>query len=81
MFKKYSLWTSLYIIISTPRKRYLVCAPIYYILMLSIKLLNVQDGHSITLEPGGQLELSGAPFRDLHAVHDELDTHLNQVNP
>jgi glutamate--cysteine ligase len=39
-----------------------------------------KDGHSITLEPGGQFELSGAPMKDLHAVKDELETHIKQVN-
>lgn len=39
-----------------------------------------RDGASITLEPGGQLELSGAPLKNVHetcaefsAHHDELD--------
>ena len=31
---------------------------------------------SITLEPGGQFELSGAPLRTIHEVHDEISTHL-----
>lgn len=38
-----------------------------------------RDGASITLEPGGQLELSGAPLADLHAVAAELDQHLREV--
>lgn len=39
-----------------------------------------KDGQSITLEPGGQFELSGAPLEDIHAVKRELDTHLKEVN-
>jgi glutamate--cysteine ligase len=34
------------------------------------------DGSSVTLEPGGQLELSGAPARGLAQVEDEIDRHL-----
>ncbi len=33
-------------------------------------------GASITLEPGGQLELSGAPLRTIHETCDEFQTHL-----
>jgi glutamate--cysteine ligase len=32
---------------------------------------------SITLEPGGQLELSGAPLRTIHQTCDEFHTHLS----
>ncbi len=31
---------------------------------------------SVTLEPGGQLELSGAPLQDIFAIQAELDEHL-----
>lgn len=34
---------------------------------------------SISLEPGGQLELSGAPLATLHQTCDELSSHLYQV--
>ncbi len=34
---------------------------------------------SVSLEPGGQFELSGAPFADLHATQAELDSHLAEV--
>lgn len=37
------------------------------------------DGQSITLEPGGQFELSGAPLENLHQTCDEVHTHLHQV--
>ncbi len=35
-----------------------------------------KNGASITLEPGGQLELSGAPLRTIHETCDEFQTHL-----
>ncbi|MBF0614525.1 MAG: glutamate--cysteine ligase [Magnetococcales bacterium] len=38
-----------------------------------------QGGAAITLEPGGQLELSGAPMKDIHAAWQEIDTHLHQL--
>jgi glutamate--cysteine ligase len=34
---------------------------------------------SITLEPGGQFELSGAPLETLHQTCDEVHEHLRQV--
>ena len=48
----------------------------------------VEDGHpialtmagcSVTLEPGGQLELSGSPLETLHQTCDEVNAHLDQV--
>ncbi len=38
-----------------------------------------QRGASITLEPGGQLELSGAPCADIHQTREELHDHLRQL--
>ncbi len=38
-----------------------------------------KDGASVSLEPGGQFELSGAPLEDLHQTCDEVHTHLAQV--
>jgi glutamate--cysteine ligase len=35
-----------------------------------------KDRASITLEPGGQFELSGAPLRTIHETCDEFHTHL-----
>jgi len=35
-----------------------------------------KDRASITLEPGGQMELSGAPLRTIHETCDEFHTHL-----
>jgi glutamate--cysteine ligase len=37
------------------------------------------DGQSITLEPGGQFELSGGILRTLHETCAEVNTHLDQV--
>ena len=39
----------------------------------------LHDGASITLEPGGQFELSGATLKNLHQTCDEVHTHLAQV--
>ncbi len=36
-------------------------------------------GQSVSLEPGGQLELSGAALHNLHQTCDEVHTHLDQV--
>ncbi len=41
--------------------------------------LKKPDGCSITLEPGGQLELSGAPVETIHQTCDEVNTHLREV--
>ncbi len=40
--------------------------------------LKGRDG-AISLEPGGQVELSGAPLADLHETCSEVQTHLHQV--
>ena len=37
------------------------------------------NGASVSLEPGGQVELSGAPLEMLHQTCDEVHTHLDQV--
>jgi glutamate--cysteine ligase len=37
------------------------------------------DGGSVTLEPGGQLELSGAPLETIHQTCSEVHRHLDQV--
>jgi glutamate--cysteine ligase len=34
---------------------------------------------SVTLEPGGQLELSGAPLEDVHAISQEMNAHLAEL--
>lgn len=38
-----------------------------------------KDGQSVTLEPGGQFELSGAPLANLHQTCDEVNSHLYQA--
>jgi glutamate--cysteine ligase len=35
-----------------------------------------KNGLTVSIEPGGQLELSGRPFQDVHVVAAELDRHL-----
>jgi glutamate--cysteine ligase len=45
---------------------------------LPIALLD-DTGASITLEPGGQLELSGALLDNIHQTCSEVNTHLKQV--
>ena len=37
------------------------------------------NGQSVTLEPGGQFELSGAPLANLHQTCDEVNSHLYQA--
>jgi glutamate--cysteine ligase len=39
----------------------------------------IKDGASVTLEPGGQLELSGAPVKTVHLTCREVNDHLAQV--
>jgi glutamate--cysteine ligase len=41
-----------------------------------IGLINKQGIGGISLEPGGQFELSGAPQATIHAAAEELDAHL-----
>ena len=38
-----------------------------------------KDGANISLEPGGQLELSGAPLETIHETCDEVNQHLREV--
>ncbi|NBB82931.1 MAG: glutamate--cysteine ligase [Alphaproteobacteria bacterium] len=45
----------------------------------NIIALSDGQGCSVTLEPGGQLELSGAPLRTIHETCDEVHEHLRQV--
>ena len=39
----------------------------------------VKDGANVSLEPGGQLELSGAPLETIHQTCDEVNEHLREV--
>ena len=46
----------------------------------SKKLIGLQkDGANISLEPGGQLELSGATLETIHETCDEVNSHLKEV--
>ncbi len=38
------------------------------------------DGQSVTLEPGGQFELSGAPVDTIQKTCAEVNNHLYQVS-
>ncbi|TWI37039.1 glutamate--cysteine ligase [Paracoccus sulfuroxidans] len=38
-----------------------------------------KDGANVSLEPGGQLELSGAPVETIHQTCDEVNAHLAEV--
>jgi glutamate--cysteine ligase len=44
-----------------------------------IGLADVTGGGAISLEPGGQFELSGAPLETVHQTNSELMAHLAQV--
>jgi len=39
----------------------------------------VKDGANVSLEPGGQLELSGATLETIHQTCDEVNEHLREV--
>jgi glutamate--cysteine ligase len=44
------------------------------------KLIGLEkDGANVSLEPGGQLELSGAPLQSIHETCDEVNAHLKDV--
>ena len=38
-----------------------------------------KNGANVSLEPGGQLELSGAPLETIHETCDEVNEHLREV--
>ncbi|HEY1956619.1 MAG TPA: glutamate-cysteine ligase family protein [Polyangiaceae bacterium] len=38
-----------------------------------------KNGASVTLEPGGQLELSGAPAHDVHGIERETREHMREL--
>ncbi|XLU17974.1 glutamate--cysteine ligase, chloroplastic isoform X1 [Arachis hypogaea] len=49
-------------------------------LMEGDNIIGLKKGNrSISLEPGGQFELSGTPFKTLHQTCDELNSHLYQA--
>ena len=41
--------------------------------------LSWPDGANVSLEPGGQFELSGAPLETIHQTCDEVNEHLREV--
>ncbi len=45
-----------------------------------IGLYDEKGGGAISLEPGGQFELSGAPFATIHATKAELDDHFSALD-
>ena len=45
-----------------------------------IGLFDPNGGGAISLEPGGQFELSGAPLETIHETRTELETHLADAN-
>jgi len=47
--------------------------------IIALKRPALEQGGTISLEPGGQFELSGAPVRTLHETADETQQHLNEV--
>lgn len=44
-----------------------------------IGMVDVTGGGAISLEPGGQFELSGAPLPSIHGTCNEIHAHLAQV--
>ena len=49
-------------------------------LPIGLKGSGPHDGASISLEPGGQFELSGAPLATLHETREELEGHCATVS-
>ena len=47
--------------------------------VIALKRPDGEKGGTISLEPGGQFELSGAPVETLHETADETQTHLEEV--
>ncbi len=47
---------------------------------IGLKRKESLGGGTITLEPAGQLELSGAPLNNLHETFDELNEHRIQIS-
>ncbi|MFA5949902.1 MAG: glutamate--cysteine ligase [Hyphomicrobium sp.] len=47
--------------------------------IIALRRPDGEPGGTISLEPGGQFELSGAPVRDLHETAAETQEHLNEV--
>ena len=47
--------------------------------MIALKRPDGEPAATVSLEPGGQFELSGAPLATMHEVGDETQLHLDQV--
>jgi len=47
--------------------------------IIALQRKDCPKGGAISLEPGGQLELSGAPLATLHETYEELRQHLVEV--
>ncbi|HVZ03460.1 glutamate--cysteine ligase [Hyphomicrobium sp.] len=47
--------------------------------VIALKRPDGEKGGTISLEPGGQFELSGAPLETVHETADEMDEHLRQI--
>jgi glutamate--cysteine ligase len=48
--------------------------------IIALSRQDCPKGGTISLEPGGQLELSGAPLATLHETYEELRQHLSEVS-
>ncbi|HSD91816.1 MAG TPA: glutamate--cysteine ligase [Methyloceanibacter sp.] len=48
--------------------------------VIALSRQDCPKGGAISLEPGGQLELSGAPLETVHETHEELRQHLAEVS-
>jgi glutamate--cysteine ligase len=48
--------------------------------IIALKRPDGEPMATVSLEPGGQFELSGAPLETLHEVADETQQHLDQVS-
>jgi glutamate--cysteine ligase len=47
--------------------------------IIALRRKDCPKGGAITLEPGGQLELSGAPLENVHETYEELRQHFAEV--
>jgi glutamate--cysteine ligase len=47
--------------------------------IIALSRKDCPKGGAISLEPGGQLELSGAPLKTVHETYEELRQHLGEV--
>ena len=47
--------------------------------IIALRRKDCPKGGAVSLEPGGQLELSGAPLETVHQTHEELRQHLVEV--